>query len=292
MPVSKSFSIAIKTNTYKGSPYRLFFKSNHIKMSSAQKAPTRRPLNLLRGWPNPSLLPAKAIAAAAQSALSNPSISTPGLLYGPDPGYQPLREEISKWLSKFYGGAADANRICITGGASQNLACVLQVFTDPVYTRVWMVAPCYFLACRIFDDSGLRTGAIPEGKEGIDLEYLERKIVAGEAEDGKSTVSDTLIPVSDLQFHLNSSPTGFGHMIRGEYFLALDFAHISESLDDSTCPCFMTHVIYRNSNCTSPGRRYTNTLSTVSQHSQIPLENPCHFHIDGSWFNWLASMIL
>jgi DNA-binding transcriptional MocR family regulator len=77
---------------------------------------------------------------------------------------------------------ADAERICITGGASQNLACVLQVFTDPVYTRVWMVAPCYFLACRIFEDAGLRTRAVGEGDEGVDLVGLERELIEEERE--------------------------------------------------------------------------------------------------------------
>jgi DNA-binding transcriptional MocR family regulator len=187
MSVSNSLSITLGFHAFRRSQL-LFFQTNFIKMNISHSPPPK-PINLLRGWPNPSLLPTKAIATAAQSALSNPSISTPGLLYGPDPGYQPLREEISKWLSKFYGSPADANRVCITGGASQNLACVLQVFTDPVYTRVWMVAPCYFLACRMFDDSGLRTGAIPEGEEGIDLEYLKRKLVAAEAEDGERIVS-------------------------------------------------------------------------------------------------------
>jgi len=139
-------------------------------------------INFLRGWPNPSLLPASAIEKAAKQALSDPQVSTPALLYGPDPGYQPLRESIAEWLSGFYAPAtkssyklsADPERICITGGASQNLACILQVYTDPVVTRVWMVAPSYFLACRIFDDAGLVTRAVDEGEDGIDLEGLER----------------------------------------------------------------------------------------------------------------------
>lgn len=69
--------------------------------------------------------------------------------------------------------AADADRICITGGASQNLACVLQVFSDPLKTRVWMVAPCYYMACRIFEDAGVLMNAVGEGSEGIDLVALE-----------------------------------------------------------------------------------------------------------------------
>lgn len=120
-------------------------------------------------------------------------------------GFTPLREEIAKWLSAFYehptsetisslssdsptnrssttkcGYVPDARRIAITGGASQNLACALQVYSDPNVTTVWMVAPCYFLACNIFRDSGLRLRAVPEvngddGRgDGIDLEYLEK----------------------------------------------------------------------------------------------------------------------
>jgi DNA-binding transcriptional MocR family regulator len=156
--------------------------------------PTKHQINLLRGWPNPSLLPTTQIQAAANVALSDSSVSTPGLLYGPDPGYQPLRQSISKWLDDFYSptlssiqpssqpSEADAERICITGGASQNLACVLQVYTDPVYTQVWMVAPCYFLACRIFEDAGLRTRAVAEGEEGVDLVGLERRLIETEKE--------------------------------------------------------------------------------------------------------------
>ena len=153
-------------------------------------------INLLRGWPNPSLLPTSHIQAAANAALSNSSVSTPGLLYGPDPGYQPLRQSIASWLSDFYNPtlsvlglvpaserlAADPERICITGGASQNLACILQVYTDPVYTKVWMVAPCYFLACRIFQDAGLSLSAVGEGEEGVDLVGLERGLREAEGE--------------------------------------------------------------------------------------------------------------
>lgn len=53
---------------------------------------------------------------------------------------------------------------------------MLQVYTDPLKTKVWMVAPCYFLACRIFEDAGLKTRAIEEGSGGIDLVTLEREL--------------------------------------------------------------------------------------------------------------------
>ncbi|EOO03820.1 putative aminotransferase protein [Phaeoacremonium minimum UCRPA7] len=143
-------------------------------------------INLLRGWPSPNLLPAELLKTAASRALSNPEIFVPGLQYGPDPGYQPLRKELAKFLSDFYSTTPDAERICITGGASQSVACILQSFTEPVYTQaVWVIAPCYYLACPIFEDSGFknRLKAVPEDDEGVDLEWLEKGLQSFEASD-------------------------------------------------------------------------------------------------------------
>ena len=41
-----------------------------------------------------------------------------------------------------------------------------------------MVAPCYMLAFRIFDDSGFhgKLRAIPEDDEGVDINFLRREI--------------------------------------------------------------------------------------------------------------------
>ena len=138
-------------------------------------------IDLLKGWPNPALLPAAQIKSASSIALSKPEISIPGLLYGPDPGYEPLRERIATWLTEFYQPLFPiaAERICVTGGASQNIACILQVFSDPIYTRnVWMVSPTYFLGMRIFEDSGFhgRLRSVPEDGEGIDIEYLRKAL--------------------------------------------------------------------------------------------------------------------
>ncbi|KAL8996503.1 MAG: hypothetical protein Q9169_004012 [Polycauliona sp. 2 TL-2023] len=146
-----------------------------------EKVHPKPPINFLKGWPNPGLLPVAQIKAASVSALSEPDVSTPGLLYGPDPGFWPLREGIAGWLSRFYKkqleASIQAERICITGGASQNLACVLQVFSDPVYTRyVWMVSPTYFRVCPIFEDNAFagRLRSVPEDDEGIDVEFLRQ----------------------------------------------------------------------------------------------------------------------
>ncbi|KAL8987477.1 MAG: hypothetical protein Q9177_003315 [Variospora cf. flavescens] len=172
----------------------------------------KAPINLLRGWPNPSLLPVAQIKAAAAAALSQPDVATPGLLYGPDPGYEPLRKGIctlapriptvaagrrhlAQWLSRFYRLQYPSNpkRICITGGASQNLACLLQVFSDPLYTSfIWQVSPTYFRVCPIFEDNAFhgRLRSVPEDDEGIDVDFL--KIRLQEADDDKSVPKRTL----------------------------------------------------------------------------------------------------
>ena len=147
---------------------------------------TPKPIDLLLGWPNPDLLPPKLLQHAATNVLlDSTAVTTPVLEYGADPGYQPLRRELALWLTKFYEPKDDIpyNRICISGGASQNLACILQTFTDPVYTRnVFMVAPAYYLACRVFTDSGFdgRLRGVPEDAEGIDLDFLEKALHDGE----------------------------------------------------------------------------------------------------------------
>lgn len=141
----------------------------------------------MRGWPASSLLPTNIIKDAAAACLSNPEIADAGLSYGPDPGYEPARVEIAKWLSKAYSSDTPtaAEDICITGGASQSLGNLLGVYTDPAYTRnVWIVAPAYFLAFRIFEDAGFggRLRAVAEDEEGLDLEGLERGMRESEKE--------------------------------------------------------------------------------------------------------------
>ncbi|KAK4158265.1 pyridoxal phosphate-dependent transferase [Chaetomidium leptoderma] len=160
-----------------------------------EKEKPKKPINLLRGWPSPHLLPTTQLAAAAAAALADPAVSVAALSYGLDPGFQPLREELARWLSDMYGdypgssggGGIKADEIAITGGASQSLACLLQSFTDPGYTRaIWLVAPCYFMACPIFEDAGFRgrLRAVPEDEWGVDLEALEKALTEEEARKG------------------------------------------------------------------------------------------------------------
>lgn len=139
------------------------------------------PINLLRGWPASSLLPTNLIKHAALAALNNPQIATDALSYGPDPGYEPARVAIAQWLTDSYAtpSSVTPDRLCITGGASQNLGSLLGVYTDPAYTQtIWIVAPAYFLSFRIFEDAGFagKMRAVPEDEQGVDIAFLEREV--------------------------------------------------------------------------------------------------------------------
>jgi DNA-binding transcriptional MocR family regulator len=149
-----------------------------------------KPINLQLGWPSTRLFPVQQLAEATQAGLSDPEVGSSALIYGPDLGYTPLRKSIASWLSSFYrpsAGEIPHERIAITGGASQNLANILQVLTDPEVTQqVWMVEPTYFLACTIFRDAGFSENlrGVPENDGGIDIEWLRKALVDFEGSSG------------------------------------------------------------------------------------------------------------
>lgn len=137
-----------------------------------------RPIDLFRGWPAPEFIPSDAFKEAVVQALSNKAIIDTGFGYGPDEGHMPLRENIAQLLTQFYAPqeVITSSRICVTGGASQNLASILQVFTDPFQTKmVWLVEPNYHLVFRTFEDAGFygRMRGIPEDESGMDVQALE-----------------------------------------------------------------------------------------------------------------------
>lgn len=152
-------------------------------------------INLLRGWPSTETLPFKILSEAAARTLAQPSTSVPGLQYGDDAGFKPLRSTLSAWLSATYGQSRSnqsEDSLCITAGASLGLANVLQSFTDPSFTQaVWIVVPCYFLACPIFEDAGFagRLKAVPEGDEGVDLQFLQKGLERFPVQDERKPAS-------------------------------------------------------------------------------------------------------
>ncbi|EEH50623.2 uncharacterized protein PADG_06702 [Paracoccidioides brasiliensis Pb18] len=152
-----------------------------------------RQINLFRGWPNPSLQPPPRpnhshIQPSSPTRSSPPRLSATGPMKAMPPFARrsPAGSPGSTTPPPPPSPVA-ASRICITGGASQNLACLVQVFSDPLYTRnVWLVVPTYYLACRIFDDAGFsgKLREVSEDAEGVDVEELARGLESSEGRAG------------------------------------------------------------------------------------------------------------
>ncbi|KPM41403.1 hypothetical protein AK830_g5189 [Neonectria ditissima] len=145
-------------------------------------------INLQLGWPSPSLFPASQLLSSASEILTSPKKTSAALIYGPDAGYQPLRQAVATWLTSVYlpQESIPAERICITNGASANLENILAKFTEPGYTkRIWMIEPSYFLACPIFTDAGFegRLRGVPEDEEGLDVDFLRTSLQRVDAEE-------------------------------------------------------------------------------------------------------------
>ncbi|KAI0159698.1 pyridoxal phosphate-dependent transferase [Xylariaceae sp. FL1272] len=162
------------------------------------------PINFIRGWPHPSLFPTTLLSAATAAVLSDPSVYTPAIQYGDDPGYEPLRNALATWLHAHYAVERDPQRLCISGGASQNITSILSSFTDPVATRaVWCVSPTYHLVFGIFQDAGFgnRIRAFLEDEEGPDVEELERRLVEFDKEDRTNSKTPIKDPGPHRKFY-------------------------------------------------------------------------------------------
>jgi DNA-binding transcriptional MocR family regulator len=137
-------------------------------------------INLQLGWPSPRLFAASSLLNGATEILQSESETAAALVYGPHVGHPPLRHSVAQWLSSVYSVSTSSERICISNGASANLANILLKFTDPLYTRnIFMVEPTYFLDCPIFEDNGFqgKLKGVPEGKEdGLDIEFLRKEL--------------------------------------------------------------------------------------------------------------------
>lgn len=127
---------------------------NGTEISRKVATGCKQQINLLKGWPNKTLLPSKLLREAIQATLLEPSLSDEALQYGSEQGKPEIRTRLATWLDDFYTPTCPtaADQIAITAGASTGLATILNLFTDTVHTRkVWLVAPCYMLAFRIFE---------------------------------------------------------------------------------------------------------------------------------------------
>jgi 2-aminoadipate transaminase len=122
------------------------------------------------GQPQLELLPRELMWKASQAILSETENTS--LNYGHPKGDGRLRVALASFLAPSYRSVIDPGSFVTTGGASQALNLIAQVFAKPGDT-ILVEEPTYFLAHRIFRDRGLKVVGVPLTEEGLDLGALE-----------------------------------------------------------------------------------------------------------------------
>ncbi len=125
------------------------------------------------GFPDAALFDVAGIAAAAQDALNK----APGaaLQYGATEGYQPLREQISAFMSA--KGATDVapEQLIVTTGSQQGLDLLGKTLINPG-DKVIVEAPTFLATIQCFRLYGAELISAPVDAQGVDPEALERLI--------------------------------------------------------------------------------------------------------------------
>jgi 2-aminoadipate transaminase len=123
-----------------------------------------KPISLARGVPSTDLLPARALAAAAQRALERDPAGA--LAYGAPEGYRPLRE----WFAGRYGVSVD--RVLLTNGSLQGVALVIEHLFSRTGGLAVVEAPTYDRTILLFKRFGAEVEALPLAADGIDVDAL------------------------------------------------------------------------------------------------------------------------
>jgi 2-aminoadipate transaminase len=125
------------------------------------------------GDPDFALLPLYLLRSAAESCFAK---ADPAFLqYGAEQGDGYFRMALAGFLGRGYGFPVDPDNLFVTNGISNALDLICAHFTRPGDT-IFVEAPTYFLALRIFVDHNLRIVPIPTDENGLSIEVLEEKL--------------------------------------------------------------------------------------------------------------------
>ncbi|WP_282824729.1 PLP-dependent aminotransferase family protein [Gulosibacter sediminis] len=138
-------------------------------------------IELLSGIPDPALLPVDALAAAFTEELRLPG--APGLQYGRTEGVPELRE----WIASREGVGVE--RVLITNGGFHGLSLAISLVLERGDT-VAVDDPVFPLFLRGLELADARPLPIRVGPDGLDLDDLEAKLVAGSRPTALYTVPD------------------------------------------------------------------------------------------------------
>jgi DNA-binding transcriptional MocR family regulator len=125
------------------------------------------------GQPSPSLLPLMLLRKAAADRLNGDDAAV--LAYGAEQGNGFFRAALAGFLSEHYRFPVAADQLFVTTGASVGLDLLCTLFAKPGDT-IFVEAPSYFLALRIFADHHLKIISLPMDADGLILEALEEKL--------------------------------------------------------------------------------------------------------------------
>ena len=133
---------------------------------------TERPdvLSLAGGLPIPDAFPVAALAAATAEVLADDPHGA--LQYGATEGYRPLRA----WIAERYGVGVD--EVTVTHGSQQALELLARATTDPGGT-IALADPGYVGAIQAFRAAGAELAGIASDVDGLRVDDLERRLLAG-----------------------------------------------------------------------------------------------------------------
>jgi 2-aminoadipate transaminase len=164
---------------------------------SIQSVPRPGVIELGFGEPDPALFPAAGLVEACRDALADGG--TAALPYGGNYGPTALRQRLAERLTALEGAATGLDETVVSGGNSQALDHLVTLFCKPGAV-VLVERPTYSLALGIFRDHPVTVEALPFDNDGLDVDALERRLIAARATDRPARLLYT-IPT----FH---NPTG------------------------------------------------------------------------------------
>jgi DNA-binding transcriptional MocR family regulator len=137
------------------------------------EAPPPGTINFGIGQPSADLLPVDLVGQASESFFRDAQPLE--LNYGSRQGDPRFLDSLAAFLTASYGAEVSPDCLFVTGGNSQAIDMVSNVFANPGDT-VFVEEPSYFLAFKIFRDHGLNIVSLPMDQDGVNIPALEKAL--------------------------------------------------------------------------------------------------------------------
>ncbi|QOR35560.1 PLP-dependent aminotransferase family protein [Clostridium sp. 'deep sea'] len=129
-------------------------------------------ISLAGGLPSPDTFDIDTISEIVTDVLKDNGKNI--LQYGSTEGYQPLREELIKFLN-LRGFNIKGENLLILSGSQQGINLAGKVMLNPG-DKVAVESPSYLAALQIFKTYQVEFVVIPSDKDGMDIDVLEQKL--------------------------------------------------------------------------------------------------------------------